>query len=117
MNSIPRHMLAVGLATLLWASPPASAQASPDLAPGSRVEWAVEKLIAFGLIDDRILGLRPWSRREAQRLLDQARANLTRLDAADREAAEGVLAVIPEGRLTSKLNAEVSASATALDSP
>lgn len=110
-------MQAVALATVLWTAAPATAQTSPDLAPGSRVEWAVEKLVGFGVIDDRFVGVRPWSRREALRLLDQARANLTRLTAADREAAEAIFSVIPEGRLTSKLYLEVSGSVTDLASP
>ena len=117
MNCISRYALAVTLATVPAAPRPAAAQASPDLLIGSRVEWAVEKLVGFGLIDDRLVGVRPWSQREALRLLEQARANLTRLDAADREAAEGILSAIPEGRLTGKLHVDLHGDATVLDSP
>ncbi|HUF11102.1 MAG TPA: hypothetical protein VMO47_17405, partial [Rhodothermales bacterium] len=43
---------AAGLVVGLVTPHSAVAQASPDLESGSRAEWAVEKLIGFGLIDD-----------------------------------------------------------------
>lgn len=96
---------------------PLTAQTSTDLPLGSRVESVVEKLVGFDLIDDRLYAVRPWSRAEALRLLDQARENLSRLDGRDRDAAEALLESVPEGMLTDRIRLEGRAEATSLDSP
>jgi len=93
------------------------AQASPDLEFGSRVEWAIEKLTGFGLIDDVMFRIRPRSHREALRLLAQARDNMPRLDAKDRKVAEEIFATISQARLNERLNVTVRGDATLLDSP
>ncbi len=68
------------LGSLLLAQPVAlRAQTSTDLAHGSRAAGAVEKLVGFGLLDDRVFALRPFSRGEVRRLLTEARGNLDRL--------------------------------------
>ena len=93
------------------------AQVSSDLVPGSRAELAVEKLVGFGLIDDRVYGLRPWSKGEVRRLLDQARANLDRLEGDDRLAAERVIDGVPSGALDRRFGADLLGALTAMDSP
>ena len=115
--SIRKHVIVIELAVLFFTPLSAAGQASPDLALGSHVEWAVEKLVGFGLIDDRILAVRPWSRGEALRLFDQVRDNMARVKAADREAVESVLASVPRRELTSHGRIEVIGNATSLDSP
>lgn len=93
------------------------AQASADLMPGSRIESAIEKLVGFGLIDDRVYGIRPWSRTEALELLDQARANLPRLDPTDRIAAEEILAEVPSAALARRAGADLTGGVMLLNSP
>lgn len=109
--------MAATLAALLATPRPAAAQASADLMVGSRIEGAVEKLVGFGLLDDRMFSVRPWSRTEARRLLGQARANLTRLGPADREAAEGILAAISEISVAREIQVDLRGDVTELDSP
>lgn len=77
----------------------------------------MEKLIGFGLIDDRLYAVRPWSRAEALRLLRQARENLPRLDGSARTAAEALLQLIPDAVLTDRMRLEGRAEAISLDSP
>jgi len=52
------------------------AQASPPIDPLERVYRDVERLAAIGVIDDVVLGQRPFSRREIIRLLTEAQNNL-----------------------------------------
>lgn len=92
-------------------------QASADLAPASRVEWAVEKLVGFGLVDDRIIAIRPWSRGEALRLVEQARSNLDRLGPEERAAARRILEEVRFPDPRSPLRVVGVAEATAMDSP
>ncbi len=112
-----RALLVAGIAALPSLPNRLAAQVSPDLVGHGRVEWAVEKLVGFGLIDDRVVGIRPWSHREAQRLLEQARRNLTRLTGGDRRAAESVLGATPEAWLGRPALLEARAGFTALDRP
>ncbi len=93
------------------------AQASPDLPTGSRVEWAVEKLVGFGLVDDRIVSVRPWSRTEALRLLEHARSNLNRLSPRERAAAEAILDEVRSSDVERGLRVTGVAEVTAMDSP
>lgn len=93
------------------------AQASADLMPGSRIESAIEKLVGFGLIDNRVYGIRPWSRNEALELLDLARANLPGLDPIDRVAAEEVLANLPSSILDRRAGADLVGGIMLLNSP
>lgn len=90
---------------------------STDLAPGSRAEWAIEKLVGFGLVDDRLVAVRPWSRAEASRLADEARDNLDRLGPDARASAEAILELIAAERLDAKVHAVGGGGATYLDSP
>lgn len=93
------------------------AQVSTDLPLDGRVDRVVEKLVGFGLLDDRIVALRPMSRGEARRLLAQARANLHRLDAGDRAAAAAILESLPPEALDGDVHVDLSGTATLLDSP
>jgi len=58
---------------------------SPYVALDSWVYPALVRLVALGYIDDAILGLRPWTRRECARLLQEA---VDRSIATDRPAPE-----------------------------
>jgi hypothetical protein len=64
---------------------PSSNVGSPYVALDSWVYPAFVRLVALGYIDDAILGLRPWTRRECARLLQEAE---DRVDAADRPLPE-----------------------------
>lgn len=112
-------ILLVLLGTILLAQPVAlRAQTSTDLAHGSRPAGAVEKLVGFGLLDDRIFALRPFSRGEVRRLLTEARSNLDRLETAEeRRAVERILDAVSADDLEGDVHADVAASATRLDSP
>lgn len=123
-SPVPSHRSLTASAAAVGAlilSPPGGgalgAQVSPDLPTGSRVEWAVEKLVGFGLVDDRIISIRPWSRGEALRLIEEARSNLHRLTAEERAAAEGILRQVRDEELTGSVRVDGGVGATTMDSP
>ncbi|MDX1494393.1 MAG: capsule assembly Wzi family protein [Longimicrobiales bacterium] len=96
---------------------PLLGQASTDLAPESQAEWVVEKLVGFGLIDDRLVAIRPWSRSEALRMVEQARENLARLEGAERAAAERILDSLDESALLPGTRLTGTVEGSAMDSP
>ena len=112
----PRALLLL-LSLSLTLSAEVAAQATADLRTGSRVEMVIEKLVGFGLIDDRVAAVRPWSNGEAERLIEQARANLDRLDPQDRSHVERLLADVPASHLDRRAGAELVGGVTVLDSP
>src|SRR4051794_1151391 len=68
------------LVFLLAALPAAlRAQASPPIDPLERVYRDIERLASLGLIDDLVVGQRPFSERRIARLLTEAQSNLARL--------------------------------------
>ncbi|MDH3271731.1 MAG: capsule assembly Wzi family protein [Gemmatimonadota bacterium] len=109
--------LVVPLGLMVVGGHAASAQTSTDLPPGAREEWAVEKLVGFGLIDDRVFAVRPWSRGEVARLLGLARERLPGLGDEEREAAEAILATVAGRDLAARLRLEGIIGGSLLDSP
>jgi membrane-associated phospholipid phosphatase len=65
---------------------PSNNVGSPYVELDSWVYPALERLIALGYIDDAFLGLRPWTRRECARLLEEAVDHGREADRSSRQA-------------------------------
>jgi membrane-associated phospholipid phosphatase len=69
---------------------------SPYVELDSWIYPALERLVALDYIDDAFLGLRPWTRRECARLLDQAQDHSSTVDRPSREADQLIAALQKE---------------------
>ncbi len=73
-----------------------SNMASPYVPLDSWVYPAIERLIAIGYIDSSILGQRPWARLECARMLEEAAAKVSDVDAEDAQGPRLVKALAEE---------------------
>jgi hypothetical protein len=71
-----KKFVVVLLCALLFSAGPAYALSSNNIPLDSPIYLYLEKLSGFGLISSDIRGIRPFSRREAARLLEEAEARL-----------------------------------------
>lgn len=69
----------LGVALCVSLARPAGAQAAPRVPTTDRVYADLDRLAALGVIDDMVMGQRPYSEREIARLLTGAAAHLDRL--------------------------------------
>jgi hypothetical protein len=96
----------------------AFAQATPLVPPTARVYRDIERFAAMGLIDTLLLGARPFSEREINRLLNEARRNVDRAESGRDWAVETIdfdrrLYARDEKRLVDAVSGEVAG----MDSP
>jgi membrane-associated phospholipid phosphatase len=78
---------------------------SPDVPPDSWVYPAFERLQALGYIHSGYLGMRPWTRMECARLLEEANGTM-RYDSVEGDQGQKIYAVLAEefGPETARLN-------------
>jgi hypothetical protein len=102
----------------LFAGPLLRAQATPLVPPDERVYRDIERLAAAGLIDTLIVGARPFSQREVERLLTEARRNLDRNPSAREWAARTIESDLSRySHANERLYDELTIDATGLGSP
>ncbi|MDX1647382.1 MAG: capsule assembly Wzi family protein [Longimicrobiales bacterium] len=122
VGSLLSVLFRTGQMLFLWgctlgAPADASGQVSTDLSPESEIPLILEKLVGFGLVDDRLMALRPLSRSEARRIIREARDHLERLDGEERRRAQAFLASPVLESLDADVHLDVVGTMTLLDSP